>query len=555
MTNNYKTLIHILIIFFASALIFLPRLDSLPYRGEEPRRVVSSYELLQSGNWFVPTIQQEVFLSRPPLQNWVIAATGMIRGNFDHLTGRLPSVLCVLLTALLIYYYSLSSLSRGTALLASLFFLTMPQVIQLGRTAETELMFTLFLSGSFLLWHRGEMKNWPNTLKWTVAYFLLACATLTKGINQAPVYFAAIIGINLLINRRLHTLLSAGHLLGLSLFCLIVGFWQWGFVHYVGAKTGWLMHMGDVAMRFNDNGIKKYITHGITFPFELFAVMLPWSILLPVCLKPSFWQQRMPAQAKPVAIFCLGAIAITILSVWIPPGAQTRYYMPLFPCFAILAAIVAETVCRPAESKSRWQLPDLFIKVLLILIPLAGLLNMTWSAFDIHWIVPPEPLANALIYLTGTLILSAFLVIILRKKSPEKLYLSVMCYTLFAALTISLVYTDTRKIIYNDAEPKVVAGLKMLPANTNLVSIGPIAFDFLYYYMLHTGKTIPIIPYDTFISDQNAWNYVCTDAKIKLPQHWQTLMEMEVGRYKKEYTKRQIEKVIIAKRISPETSN
>lgn len=549
MTNYYKTITGILVITFFTAIIFLPRLATLPYRGEEPRRVVSSYELLQSGNWFVPTIQNEVFLSRPPLQNWVIAATGMIRGNFDHLTGRLPSVLCVLLTALLIYYYSLAALSHNTALLASLFFLTMPQVIQLGRTAETELMFTLFLSASFLLWHRGEMSNWSNTWKWTVAYFLLACATLTKGINQAPVYFAAIIGMHLLWNRRLNTLLSTGHLIGLGLFCLIVGFWQWGFMHYVGAKTGLMMHMGDVALRFNDTGLKKYINHAITFPVELFAVMLPWSILLPVYLSRSFWLKRLPPEAKPIAVFCISAIAITFLSVWIPPGAQTRYYMPLFPCFAILAAMVATAACRPLQDNEKvnalLQQPDLlFPKILILLIPMAGVITFIWALIGRYWIVPPEPLSNAVVYLCGTVVLSLCLIIILHKKTANKLYLSVICYALFAALTVSLVYTDTRKIVYNDVESQVLRGLNKLPKGTNLVSIGPIAFDFLYYYMLHTGKTIPIMT-----DEAPGTDYLCADSRITLPLPWKKISEIETGRYKKEYTNRPVEKVIIAKKM------
>lgn len=278
--------------------IYLPRLGTLPFRGEEPRRVISSFEMVESKNWFVPTIQHQVFLSRPPMQNWIIALTGLVRGSFDHLTGRLPSIFCALLTALLIYFYSSAFLSRSSSFLASLFFLTMPQILQLGRTAETELMFTLFLSGSFLLWHLGEMKNWPNYLKWGLAYILLAFATLTKGINQAPVYFAAIIAVNLMYTGRLKSFFNLGQLFGLILFFLIVGFWQWGFIHHVGAKTGWLMHAGDVTLRFENSGLRQYFVHALIFPFELVAVMLPWSIFLLPYVNRSFWSESHTFNSK-----------------------------------------------------------------------------------------------------------------------------------------------------------------------------------------------------------------------------------------------------------------
>jgi glycosyltransferase involved in cell wall biosynthesis len=192
---KFQTYLHLSLILALGLLIFLPKLHVLPFRGEEPRRVVCAFEMLQSGNWFVPTVQKELFLSRPPLQNWVIAATGFLRGTFDHLTGRLPTLFSILLTTLLIYYYCISALSRRTALLAALFFLTFPQVLQLGLTAETELLFTFLLTGSFLLWHCGDLRKWNEYLKWGCAYAFLGLATLTKGINQAPLYFAAIIGI------------------------------------------------------------------------------------------------------------------------------------------------------------------------------------------------------------------------------------------------------------------------------------------------------------------------------------------------------------------------
>jgi hypothetical protein len=547
MTRSFKNFSCILIIFFVGLLSFLPRLDSLPFRGEEPRRVISSFEMLESKNWFVPTIQHQVFLSRPPMQNWIIALTGMARGSFDHLSGRLPSIISALLIALLIYYYCIATLSRGTALLASLFFLTMPQVLQLGRTAESELMFTLFLSASFLLWHRGEMQKWPNYLKWGLAYTLLACATLTKGINQAPVYFAAIVGVNLLYTGRLKSLFSFGQLFGLTLFFILVGLWQWGFIHYVGAKTGWLMHAGDVTLRFENSGLKLYFEHGIIFPFELLAVMLPWTLFLPVYASHSFWSDLIPPKAKPIVIFCLSAIAITILSVWIPPGARTRYYMPLFPCFAILAAIAAEALSQSnieTISVSGKRLCLIFMRTWQIAIPLAGLINFLLTVLDFKILQPSEPIFHAFLYLAGTFILGFGLFMIQRKKTTEKFYPSVICYALFAALTINLIYTDSRKEKYNDVETQLLAGLKDLPTDTKLVSLGPIAYEVLYYYMLHKGETIPIVSYETLFTNKS---YLFQNDSDESSFPRQILSEIEINRFKKEYSQEPVKKVFIAK--------
>ncbi|TAL66266.1 MAG: phospholipid carrier-dependent glycosyltransferase [Legionella sp.] len=548
--KNFATIGLILSLGF---LIFFPRLDSLPYRGEEPRRVVSSFEMLQSNNWFVPTIQNQVFLSRPPLQNWVIALTGELRGSFDHLTGRLPSAICTLLTALLIYYYCLANLSMLTALLASLCFLTMPQVIQLGRTAETELMFTFLLSGSFLLWHRGELKQWPKSLKWGIAYLFLAGANLAKGINQAPLYFAAIIGLYLLINRQIRELFTLAHLFGLLVFCSLVGFWQWGFVHHVGAQTGWLMHAGDVGLRFQHFALKNYLQHWLNFPLELLAVMLPWSILIFAYLNREFWQKCIPDTARPIVIFCLSAIAITFFSVWFPPGAATRYYLPMYPCFAILAAIVLNTAVAPIANLHSgaltWiRLGPFLAKIGVLVIPLCGVLNFLWAYSNIQIIIPPQPLFNAGMFLVGTLLIGLGSYWGLRLDSAKRVYMPVIFYSLFAALTINLLYTDTRLKQYNDVENQLIAGLQKVPKDYPLMSIGQVPFDFLYYYMLHTGKTIPLVTYEQLINQPHGlWLYFFAHQVIPIPPLAEKLAEIETGRFKKEYSQTPVDKTFIVK--------
>ena len=57
------------------ALAILPRIDVVPFRGEEHRRVQVAEEMAARGDWVVPREQGQVFLSRPPMQQWVIAVS------------------------------------------------------------------------------------------------------------------------------------------------------------------------------------------------------------------------------------------------------------------------------------------------------------------------------------------------------------------------------------------------------------------------------------------------------------------------------------------------
>ena len=89
------------------AIAILPRLDAVPFRGEEHRRVQVTAEMAARGDWVVPREQGQVFLSRPPLQQWVLAISGRVFPDNDRLGPRDSRARWrVLLTSVLLYGYS-----------------------------------------------------------------------------------------------------------------------------------------------------------------------------------------------------------------------------------------------------------------------------------------------------------------------------------------------------------------------------------------------------------------------------------------------------------------
>src|SRR5688500_16657416 len=146
--------------------IYFSRIDDVNLLGEETRRAQVAREMAWSANWIVPHQQGELYLSRPPLGSWAIAIAAHVRGEFDALAVQLPSVIAILLTTLLIYAYARNLLSQTGAFLAAVSYPTMIQVLQLGRLAESESLFTLFLSGALLAWHWGYIKGWPHWRTW-----------------------------------------------------------------------------------------------------------------------------------------------------------------------------------------------------------------------------------------------------------------------------------------------------------------------------------------------------------------------------------------------------
>jgi len=140
----------------AIALVFVlyfGRLTVLPIRGEENTWATIAQEMIASGDWIVPRLQGDVFIDRPPLHSQMMGALGVLRGRVDLVAIRLPSVVAVLLTTVLIYAYGRSFLVPAGAFAAAVGFATMGQVLDLGRLGENEAVFTCLLSAALVSWH------------------------------------------------------------------------------------------------------------------------------------------------------------------------------------------------------------------------------------------------------------------------------------------------------------------------------------------------------------------------------------------------------------------
>src|SRR5206468_9647287 len=107
--------VHIVLLVWAA--IYLPGLGSLEIRGEEGRRILPAVTMLQTGNFLVPYVGSEAYFRKPPLVNWLVAASFKLTGVRNEWTARLPSALAVLAVA--IAFITLGPRSLGS--LGSLF--------------------------------------------------------------------------------------------------------------------------------------------------------------------------------------------------------------------------------------------------------------------------------------------------------------------------------------------------------------------------------------------------------------------------------------------------
>ncbi len=337
------------VLLIAVGIAYFSRMTERPMRGEETRRGLVAIEMIQSGDWIVPREQGELFLSRPPLQNWIILGVASITGHVDCWSIRFPSVIALMLTVMMLYGYARQFLSQTCATAAALSYATTGQVLEMGALGETESMYTLMVGGSLILWHWGWTAGWNGTLTWSIGYALAAAGMLTKG-PQAPIYFVVPVAAFFLLTGQWRMLMTRSHAIGVLVFLALWNAWNIPFWMRVGTESMIGMYRNDIALRFNNTGWSPLLKHLVSYPLEIMACLLPWSLLLPAFLMPSFWRAR--HRVDPLITFHMLAIGITFFSVWFVTGAKARYYMPLYPCFSVLVAIILQR-CFRAEAEFR----------------------------------------------------------------------------------------------------------------------------------------------------------------------------------------------------------
>src|SRR5437764_12501903 len=120
------------------AVIYLPALGSIAIKGEEGRRILPAVRMLAMGNYIVQQVGSNPYYRKPPLVNWLVAASFRFFGVRNEWTARLPSALSVLAVAIAFVTVARASLGARGSIIAAMIWLTNIGIIEKGRLIEIE---------------------------------------------------------------------------------------------------------------------------------------------------------------------------------------------------------------------------------------------------------------------------------------------------------------------------------------------------------------------------------------------------------------------------------
>ncbi len=326
------------------AAVYLPALGSLEIKGEEGRRILPAISMLETGNYLVPQIGSEPYLRKPPLINWLVAASFKLFGARNEWTARLPSALCVLAVAIAFITIARSSLGATGSLIAASIWLTNFGIVEKGRLIEIEALYVSLFALAMICWLSGWRERRSQWLTWTLPFVFLGLGLLAKGPVHLIFFYAIVVAI-LWRGRELRQLFTPAHFVGILIMLAIFAAWA---IPYLQATSG-----GNVAHVWSRQFSGRVSGEDFKFSGWILNIprglgyFLPWILLLPFARRAEFANENDRRIARGLG----WGIAISFVVVSLIPGAVSRYTMPLI---APMCWLMATLLCAERLDLPRW---------------------------------------------------------------------------------------------------------------------------------------------------------------------------------------------------------
>ena len=329
-----------LLLFLAVLALSVPQAALLPLLDrDEPRFAEASREMLQSGNFIVPTFNHAPRYAKPPLIYWCQAISYLVFGE-NAFAARLPSLLATAATACLLMTWGTRLGSEQMGLGAALSYAFCFQTIQQGRVATADALLIFFMTlTAFTGWliFRPKTPGCPRRVCFVVLAIGVAGGFLAKGpealIPILPLFWCARgAGRNIILG------LIASFFIGLALVLLWAipayiqthgDYWRQGLSEGVGQRmVGGLQGHGASSTLGYLLGVLLY------YPlFFLLGALPVWPLLL-IHRKKIFDGWRL--DLADTYLLLNAALIILVFSLMVTK--LPHYTLPAFPFLALLFA-------------------------------------------------------------------------------------------------------------------------------------------------------------------------------------------------------------------------
>ncbi|MFO0936165.1 MAG: glycosyltransferase family 39 protein [Gemmataceae bacterium] len=386
-----------LAVLLASGVLFLFALGSRSLISEEVRWAEIAREMVSSGDYWRPTINEKTYFDKPVGSYWLIVGLSRLTGTVDEFTARLPAALAGLLGVALVISLGRKIFGVKTGVLAGAILATNLGYVIYSRRATADLETVTGVLLAVWWFHRNRDRT---SFVWVLPLWLgMAFVSLTKGLLGFALPLVIFVGFGLVtawVNRPrpwalrpfIGTYLKCnrwffnGYTLLAMPLAVVVYFLPFTLADQ-GTGTGL-----DMVWREN---VKRFVSpHNHVGPVYLylgviFILAAPWSLFLPAALFP-----QKPSQSNDQPGERLIRVAFFSLFLFFTASASRRsyYLLPILPYASLLIATLLTrepTQLHPIASVLRrlaWcLLVILFVASGLALLPIHWFLPKSYAAF------------------------------------------------------------------------------------------------------------------------------------------------------------------------------
>jgi 4-amino-4-deoxy-L-arabinose transferase-like glycosyltransferase len=194
---RYRSLLYVLGFVLVFMLVY--GIQDAPLRDyRETRLAEIGRELLWQDDWLVPRLNGSPFLDKPPLAPWLVALAFTFLGVTEE-AARLPSVLSILWTALLVGWMVRRLFGRGRGILGTTLLLGAPGIQYYGRMLMSDTLAMACIFTAMVAFVEGYLRQQPRW--YYLGFVVCGLGVLTRGLIGV-VYPVGTLGAFLMLADR-----------------------------------------------------------------------------------------------------------------------------------------------------------------------------------------------------------------------------------------------------------------------------------------------------------------------------------------------------------------
>lgn len=338
------------------------------WEPDEARYTYVAKEMSEAGSWFVPLRNGEPYAHKPPLMFWLIkAGTWFTNGEFNGVSGRLPSFLGTVLSLLALWWLACFWYNRQIALYSVLILSTSLLFwLEAGYGQIDMLLLGLELQALYLLF---KNENNPSIVGYALAFSLMGLGVLAKG----PVGLIVPIGIYASV-----TLISGNKK------NLFKRYWLWGIPLALAWPAAWLFIAwlsGAPSEYFNELLFAQNVGRlsgefgGHNRPFYYYLKYLvidfmPWTLFIPGAVLAYRKNDTDVVSGRRI----IGWVVFVVLFFSLSQSKRNLYILSVYPA---LSMFLASTLAYWENLSSRWRVAVVYpLVICFVILALAGVALM-----------------------------------------------------------------------------------------------------------------------------------------------------------------------------------